>query len=109
MADFDASIRAELENNEFFRGLVDQLKAAAESEVHVRDDSGCAKCGCKHIRNVKVPDYKLKLQIMQFLAERGVGRPSAVESVDSEKIAFERVVYLYDAQADPEELGGAAA
>ena len=110
MSDFDESIRKALENDEDFQALVAQIKAAATSEVTVRVDEPCPnpKCNCKHIRMVKVPDYKTKLACIQFLTDRGVGRASAKEASSDEQIVFERVVYLYDAQHDPDELGGAA-
>lgn len=110
MSDFDDSIRAALENDEDFLALIAQIKAAATSEVNVRDDTPCAnpKCNCKHVRMVKVPDYKTKLACAEFLANRGVGRPNAKEASADEQIVFERVVYLYDAQADADELGAAA-
>ena len=68
-------------------------KEAASSTVTVRDDTPCLKpgCGCKHIRTVKVPDYKLKLQIIEFLANRGVGRPQQAEAETGEAVHFEQV------------------
>lgn len=93
MADFDQNVASALEDDETFQGLLAQLRAAAASEVTVRDDTGCQKCGCKHIRMVKVPDYNLKLKIMAWLAERGVGRPQATQGGDDvEKITFIRTV-----------------
>lgn len=95
MADFDAAIAEALENDETFQGLLAQLREAASAEVMVRDAEPCPKgCGCKHIRMVKVPDYTLKLKIIQFLAERGVGRPKQTEESSDERIHFERIVYL---------------
>lgn len=109
MSDFDESIRRALEDDEDFQGLLAQIKEAATSEVNVRDDTPCAnpKCGCKHVRMVKVPDYKTKLACAEFLANRGVGRPNAKEQSSDEQIVFERVVYLYD-DAPADELGDAA-
>ncbi len=103
MADFDENIRKALEQDEGFQGLLKQLHEAATSEVTVQYRDGCQRdCGCKHIQNVKVPDYKLKLQIMEFLANRGVGRPNATESSSDEQILFERIVYLGDHADDPD-------
>ena len=98
MADFDESVRKALEEDAAFQGLIQQLKDAATSTVHVTDRSpaGCSKCGCKHFRTVEVPDYKTKLQIIEFLANRGVGRPNQVEAGSDERVIFERVVYLGD-------------
>lgn len=111
MSDFDENIRKALEDDEAFTGLMAQLREAATSEVSVRDDTPCAnpKCNCKHVRMVKVPDYKTKLAIAEFLANRGVGRPNATETSAEEQIVFERVVYLYDVEQDNAELGGEAA
>lgn len=94
MADFDADIRKALEEDEAFQGLMQQLKEAITAEVTVRDDSPCSKpgCNCKHIRMVKVPDYKLKLQIAEFMANRGVGRPTQAEGETGEKVNFVRHV-----------------
>ena len=93
MPDFDASIRDALEGDPVFQGLLEQLREAASAEVTIRDAEPCPKrCGCKHIRNVKVPDYKLKLQIMEFLANRGVGRPGQTQELEQERITFVREV-----------------
>ena len=110
MSDFDENIRKALESDEDFQNLIAQIKEAATSEVLVRDPSPCAnpKCSCKHIRMVKVPDYKTKLACAEFLANRGVGRPGQAVEASDEQIVFERVVYLYDAQADQNDLGDAA-
>ena len=98
MADFDENVRKALEDDETFQGILAQLKAAASSEITVRDDQPCPKgCGCKHIRMVRVPDYKTKLAIMEFLANRGVGRPNQATDASDERIVFERVVYMGDA------------
>lgn len=107
-ADFDEGIRRALEDDEAFKGLMTQLREAATSEVTVRDDTPCAnpKCSCKHVRSVRVPDYKTKLAIAEFLANRGVGRPNATETSSEERIVFERVVYLGSPDDD---LGGEAA
>lgn len=96
MADFDASIAEALEDDATFQGLLSQLREAASAEVTVRDAEPCGKCSCKHVRMVRVPDYKLKLQIMEFLANRGVGRPSQVEGAGDVGVVFERVVYMGD-------------
>jgi len=98
MPDFDENLRKALESDETFQAIMAQLKEAAMTEVTIRDDTPCLKpnCGCKHIRTVKVPDYKLKLQIVEFLANRGVGRPQQAEAEQGERIQFERVVYLGD-------------
>jgi lysyl-tRNA synthetase class I len=92
--DFDENLRAALEHDETFQSIMAQLKEAASSTVTVRDDTPCLKpgCGCKHIRTVKVPDYKLKLQIIEFLANRGVGRPQQAEAESGERITFIREV-----------------
>lgn len=94
MADFDSEIAKALESDETFQGLLGQLREAASAEVTVRDGEPCSKCSCKHVRMVKVPDYKLKLQIMEFLANRGVGRPAQASEASEEQIVFERVVYM---------------
>jgi hypothetical protein len=97
MADFDGRIAEALQHDDTFLGLLAQLREAASAEVTVRVDEPCSSrgCGCKHIRMVKVPDYKLKLQIMEFLANRGVGRPAAVESGgDEDRIVFKRLVKI---------------
>lgn len=109
MSDFDESIRRALEDDEDFKALIGQIKEAATSEVNVRDDTPCSnpKCGCKHVRMVRVPDYKTKLACAEFLANRGVGRPNAKETSSDEQIVFERVVYLFD-DPPPDELDSAA-
>lgn len=94
VSDFDEGIRVALADDPTFQGILNQLREAASAEVLARDPTPCSKCECKHIRMVKVPDYKLKLQIMEFLANRGVGRPDVVRAVDEDRIVFERVVYL---------------
>ncbi|HEY6019916.1 MAG TPA: hypothetical protein VIY48_08435 [Candidatus Paceibacterota bacterium] len=94
MADFDQRISDALATDETFQGILAQLKAAAESEVLVRDDTPCKKCDCKHIRMVSVPDYKTKLAIMEFLANRGVGRPQQAEGESGERIVFKRLVKM---------------
>lgn len=100
MADFDRRLAEALENDEAFQGLLQQLKEAATAEVTIYDREPCPKgCGCKHFRQVKVPDYNTKLKIMEFLANRGVGRPAQASGEDSQGITFERVVYLTDADA----------
>ena len=94
MPDFDENLRKVLESDETFQSIMAQLKEAASSTVTIRDDTPCLKpnCGCKHIRTVKVPDYKLKLQIIEFLANRGVGRPQQAEAEQGERITFIREV-----------------
>lgn len=95
MADFDKRIAEELENDETFQAIVGQLKAAATGTATQIDREPCSKenCNCKHFRTIQVPDYKLKMQIIEFLANRGVGRPAQAESGDdSEKITFIREV-----------------
>ena len=100
MPDFDENIRKALENDETFQSLIAQLKEAATSEVTARFDTPCAKCGCKHIRMEKIPNYDLKLKIASWLTERGVGRATPAETSNEEQIKFERVVWLYDPQQD---------
>lgn len=92
MADFDENVRKALENDEGFQGIMAQLKEAATSEVTVRYAEPCPKCDCKHIRMIKVPDYKAKLAIIEFLANRGVGRPQQAEGESGERITFIREV-----------------
>jgi hypothetical protein len=95
LADFDKKIAEALENDETFQALIAQLKEAATSEKTMRFDEPCPneKCNCKHIRVHKVPNYELKMKIIEFLANRGVGRPAQAESSDdSEKIVFVREV-----------------
>lgn len=96
VADFDADMRAALEQDETFQGILEQLRQAASAEVLIRDTRPCTnpKCGCKHHRSVSVPDYKLKLQIIEFLSNRGVGRPGQVEGGGESGIVFERVIYM---------------
>ena len=98
MPDFDENLRKVLEEDETFQMIMAQLKEAATSTVTVRDDTPCLKpgCGCKHIRTVKVPDYNTKIKIIEFLANRGVGRPQQAEAEQGERIQFERVIYLGD-------------
>lgn len=97
MADFDADLRAALEEDERFKGVVNQLVEASSKTVEInhRIDTACQKCGCKHIRmeKIEVPDYKTKLAIIEFLSNRGVGRPSQADGgSDAEKITFIRQV-----------------
>lgn len=98
MPDFDENLRKALEEDETFKGIMAQLKEAASSEVTMRVSDPCPKfgngCTCQHIRMVKVPNYDLKLKIAQWLAERGVGRPTPAEGSNEEQIVFERVIYL---------------
>jgi hypothetical protein len=97
VADFDENIRRALENDEAFLGLVEELKQAATATVtkNIRIDTPCAKCNCKHIRMVpvEVPDYNIKLKIMEFMTNRGVGRPNAADGGETaERITFIRTV-----------------
>lgn len=94
MADFDENLRKALEDDETFQSIMNQLKEAATSEVTTRHAEPCPKCDCKHIRMVKVPDYKLKLAIIEFLSNRGVGRPNQATGENEERITFERVIYM---------------
>jgi hypothetical protein len=101
LPDFDENVRQALEDDEAFMGLLQQLKDAATSTVKVRDGNPCPKgCGCKHIRMVEVPDYNTKLKIMEFLANRGVGRPNQAESGSDERVVFERVVYMQETESE---------
>lgn len=93
MSDFDSRIAQSLEDDPTFQGLLAELTKAATAETTVRSDEPCGKCSCKHIRMVRVPDFKLKLQIMEFLANRGVGRPAQAEGEqEGERITFVREV-----------------
>jgi hypothetical protein len=98
LPDFDENIRKSLEDNEVFKGIIKQLEEAATSEVTVMLREPCGKdgCQCKHVRYMKVPAYDTKLKVMDWLANRGVGRPQQAEGEQGEKIQFERVVYLGD-------------
>lgn len=75
---FDEKMQRALDED--FEKLSGVLRNALDEETTVRDASGCPKCECKHVRYVKVPDYKLKLQIAEFMANRGFGRPAVAES-----------------------------
>lgn len=99
MADFDENIRKSLEDNEIFLGIIKQLEEAATSEVTVMLREPCGKdgCQCKHVRYVKVPAYETKLKVMDWLANRGVGRPAQASGEGEERIHFERVIYMDDA------------
>lgn len=95
MADFDKEIAKSLEDSEVFKRVVKQLEEAATSKKKVisRDPCTDPKCSCKHFRTMEVPDYKLQLDILEFLTNRGVGRPAQADSGDDgEKITFIRRV-----------------
>jgi hypothetical protein len=94
VADFDESIRKSLEDNEVFKGIIKQLEEAATSEVTVMLREPCGKdgCQCKHVRYMKVPAYDTKLKVMDWLANRGVGRPAQAEGESGEKVTFIREV-----------------
>lgn len=96
MPDFDENVRKALEEDETFQGILNQLKEAAKDTVRIRVSDPCPKfgngCTCQHIRFVEVPDYKTKLQIIEFLANRGVGRPQQAEGETGERITFIREV-----------------
>lgn len=100
MADFDEKIREALENDETFLGIIDQLKKAATETVRIRVQDPCPKfgkgCNCQHIRFIEVPAYETKLKLIQWLADRGVGRAAVAEGESGERIIFERIVYLSD-------------
>lgn len=97
MADenFDDKLRTKLEAD--LEGLVDQLRQAMSAEVSTKITEPCEKCGCKHFRYAKTPDWKTKLAIADFLSNRGYGRPGQAETEsDSEKIIFKRLVVMED-------------
>ena len=77
--------------------------------VLVLEKQGRGWCpGCKKQVWVSIPDAKAVTGALIDLANQAWGRPDVAAQADSERILFERVVYLYDAQQDPGELGGAA-
>ena len=93
--DFDKRLADELENDDTFKAIMGQLREAATGTATFIDRQSCTKegCNCKHFRTIQIPDYKLKMAIIEFLANRGVGRPAQADSADdSEKITFIREV-----------------
>jgi len=95
LASFDERLAAELEED--FEGLKQQLREAMTSTVKVKVDDPCPnpKCNCMHIRYVEVPDYKTKLALAEWWANRGFGRPGQQEAdLESERIVFQRLVEM---------------
>ena len=107
MADsFDEKLSKRLDED--FERLIAMLGEALDAEKMVRDDSGCPKCGCQHIRYMKVPDYKTKLQVAEFMTNRGIGRPAQVESERSGLTLIVERNWPVAGTTDPDELPAAS-
>lgn len=91
---FDERVAEAMEKD--FDGLIEELRKAATSEVKAKlVDEPCEKCGCKHIRYISTPDWKTKIDIAEFLATRGFGRPGqAVSEESGERVVFQRLVEM---------------
>lgn len=87
---FDEKMAARLQAQ--FDKVLSQLEEAATSEITAWTDEPCPKCGCQHRRAVRTPDWNLKLKVMEWMANRGFGRPSQRETeVNEDRIVFRRL------------------
>lgn len=102
--DFDQKLAAELAED--FEGLKEQLRLAMTTTVRVAIQETCPGgkdgkgCSCKHVRYAEVPDYKTKLALVEWWANRSHGRPGQAEGEAEERVTVNRYVVL------PEEDGG---
>jgi hypothetical protein len=79
--------------------VAELLRQAGQATKKVSIIDPCAKCGCTHSRQVEVPDARAAIQVAEFLANQGLGRPGEDQSGKSGSRDF--VVQRY--VVEPEE------
>ena len=72
--------------------VIQVVEDAMVSTRKVRVGRDCAKCGCKHIDFVEVPNEAAAMKAAEFLTAQGVGRPPVAEGeAAGVSIVIERV------------------
>jgi hypothetical protein len=84
----------------------EQLKVLLDEILAIKKGARGWCPGCKKAVMVEISDAKAVVGAMADLANQGFGRPGETVDAESERISFERVVYLGD--VPPDELGSAA-
>lgn len=75
----DERFREDLESQ--YDALMRVVTDALESKKKVWVEGGCVRCGCPHKFQVEVENVDLAMKAVEFLSNRGIGRPGTAEQV----------------------------
>lgn len=88
----DERFREDLELQ--YDALMKVVTGALESVKKVRVERDCKKCGCSHIDYVEVENTDAAMKAVEFLSNRGVGRPGTVEVGEREVVHEYRLEWV---------------